>query len=148
MERTDEIRREIVLVASIERVWDAVTDPGQVSLWFGDITEIDLRPGGKARFGWSGYGDAFEAVVVEVDRPHKFSFSWAFQSNTPYEESTARLVEMTLEAVESGTRLTLVESGFLQLSGDEYQKAIDANSGGWDSELADLVTYLAADTGV
>jgi uncharacterized protein YndB with AHSA1/START domain len=147
MERTDEILREIVLPASIERVWDAVTDPREVSKWFGDITEIDLRPGGTAKFGWSEYGDAFEAVVVEVDKPHKFSYRWVFQPNTPYDESTARLVEMTLETVESGTRLTLAESGFLQLSGDEYQKAIDANSGGWESELADLVAYLAADTG-
>jgi len=147
MDRTDEIRREIILPASIERVWDAVTDPKEVSMWFGDITEIDLRPGGKAKFGWSEYGDAFEAVLVEVDRPRKFSYSWAFQSNTSYEESTARLVEMTLETVESGTRLTLVESGFLQLSGDEYQKAIEANSGGWDSELADLFAYLSKDGG-
>ena len=82
-----------------------------------------------------------------MDKPRRFAYRWAFRSNTPYEESTARLVEMTLERVESGTRLTLVESGFLQLSGDEYRDAINANSGGWDSELAELVTYLAVDSG-
>ena len=148
MDRTDEIQREVILAAPIERAWDAITRPEEVSRWFGDIAEIDLQPGGKARFGWSEYGDAFEAVVVEVDKPHKFSYRWMFQPNTPYDEATARLVEMTLEPVDSGTRLTVVESGFTKLTGDEYQKAIDANSGGWDSELADLNTYLAADTGV
>ena len=147
MGRTDEIRREVVLPAPIERVWDAVTDPIELSMWFGDVAEIDLRPGGEAKFGWSAYGDAFEAVVVEVDRPCKFSYRWASQSNTPYDESTARLVEMTLEPLDSGTRLTMVESGFTKLTGDGYQRAIDANSGGWDSELADLITYLAVDTG-
>ncbi len=110
MGRTDEIRREVVLPAPIERVWDAVTDPIELSMWFGDIAEIDLRPGGEAKLGWSAYGDAFEAVVVEVDRPCKFSYRWASQSNTPYDESTARLVEMTLEPLDSGTRLTMVES--------------------------------------
>ena len=85
--------------------------------------------------------------MVEVDRPYKFSYRWASQSNTPYDESTARLVEMALEPLDSGTRLTMVESGFTKLTGDGYQRAIDANSGGWDSELADLITYLAVDTG-
>ena len=143
-ERVDEIRREVVLKAPIERVWQAVTSAEEISRWFGDVVEVDLKPGGKARFGWSEYGDVFEAIVIEVKEPTRFSFSWAFDSNMPYDEGTARLVEINLVAEGGHTRLTLVESGFAQLPDDLYQKRLDANSGGWDSELADLVEYLDA----
>jgi uncharacterized protein YndB with AHSA1/START domain len=47
--RVDDIRREIVIDASIERVWEALTSAEQMSQWFGDSAEIDLRPGGRAR---------------------------------------------------------------------------------------------------
>jgi uncharacterized protein YndB with AHSA1/START domain len=141
-ERIDQIRREVVLNAPIERVWQAVTSSEEISKWFGDVVEVDLQPGGKAKFGWSDYGDVFEAIVVEVKEPTRFSFSWAFDSNVPYDDATARLVEIDLAAEGDNTRLTLVESGFAQLPDDLYQKRLDANSGGWDSELADLVDYL------
>lgn len=141
-ERIDEIRREVVLTAPIDRVWRAVTSQDEVSKWFGDIAEIDLEPGGTARFGWTEFGDVFEAVVVEVDEPTRFSFSWASQANVPYDESMAQHVEITLTPEGENTRLTLVESGFAQLPDDLYQESIDANSGGWDAELGDLVAYV------
>ena len=143
-ERIDEIRREVVLKAPIHRVWQAVTSAEEISKWFGDVVEVDLQPGGNARFGWSDYGDVFEAVVVAVEEPTRFSYSWAIDSNLPYEETIACLVEFNLEAEGENTRLTLVESGFAQIPDEVYQKHFDANSGGWDSELADLVEYLDA----
>ena len=38
----------------------------------------------------------------------------------------------------------MVESGFAQLPGDEYRTAYDGNTGGWASELGELVSYLDA----
>lgn len=143
-EKIDEIRREVVLRAPIDTVWQAVTSAEEVSKWFGDLVEIDLKPGGRAKFGWSEHGDVFEAVVVEVEKPTRFSYSWAIDSNRPYEETIACLVEISLEAQGESTRLTLVESGFARIPDEVYQKHLDANSGGWDSELADLVAYLGA----
>ena len=83
IDRIDEIRREVVLDAPVDRVWKAVTSPEEVSQWFGDVTEIDLQPGGKAKFGWTEYDDVFEAVVTEVEEPSRFAYSWAFKANTP-----------------------------------------------------------------
>lgn len=54
--------------------------------------------------------------------------------NDPAGVST--LVEFSLAPDGEGTRLRLVESGFT----DDKHRA--QNSGGWDSELADLVAFV------
>ena len=46
--RVDEIRRELVVEAPIEQVWEALTTPEHLRKWFGDSAEVDLRPGGRA----------------------------------------------------------------------------------------------------
>ena len=53
-------------------------------------------------------------------------------------------VDFTLEPVPGGTRLRLVESGFAQAAADVARSAHQANSQGWDAELADLETCLDA----
>lgn len=140
--RVDQIRRELVLNAPIEKVWAALTRAEYVKNWFGDIAEIDLRPGGKAKFGWSELDDSSEAIVEIVERPTRFSYRWEAIRNTPIEEAST-LVEFTLEAAGEGTKLTMVESGFASLPEDVYEHQLEANTSGWDAELGDLIDYLA-----
>lgn len=61
-------------------VWDAFTKPEHVRNWWGlreyenHITEIDLRPGGKWRFGQRGRGGdevIFGGVYQEIDAPKR-----------------------------------------------------------------------------
>ena len=47
---TDIIEREIELPATVQTVWQAVTDPDCLSEWLADEVSLDLRPGGEARF--------------------------------------------------------------------------------------------------
>ena len=141
--RIDEIRRELVIAAPIEKVWDALTSPEHLSKWFGDSAEIDLRPGGRARFGWSEFDASSEAIVEIVDRPVRFSFRWESLKDTPVEEAST-LVEFSLESASEGTRLILVESGFADLPEDAYDHRFEENSSGWTAELEDLSVYLTA----
>jgi len=143
MEKVDEIRREVVIDAPIEKVWRAISSQEEIAKWFGDISEVELRRGGAARFGWTEYESVSEAVVEVVDEPHRFAYRWALDSNKPFEESLTTLVEFTLEPRGSGTHLTLVESGFAELPDVQYQEHFGTNSDGWDSELEDLKIYLA-----
>ena len=108
--RVDEIRRELVVEAPIEQVWEALMNAEHLSKWFGDSAEVDLRPGGRARFGWSEFNDSSEAIVEVVDRPSRFSFRWEALRDTPVEQAST-LVEVSLESVGEGTLLTLVASG-------------------------------------
>jgi uncharacterized protein YndB with AHSA1/START domain len=48
------IAQEIVIEAPLELVWGVVTEPEQISQWFTDATELDLRPRASRRgCGWS-----------------------------------------------------------------------------------------------
>ncbi len=53
-------------------------------------------------------------------------------------------MEFTLEPTADGTTLTMVESGFAQVSDDGHKKAYSDNTEGWTHELGELVAYLDA----
>jgi uncharacterized protein YndB with AHSA1/START domain len=93
------IHREIVLPASREDVWDALTDPERLEDWFANDVDLDLRPGGGASFRWSN-GEERHAIVTEVDHERRLSFTWDDEGE----------VELTLDDDADGTRLTVVES--------------------------------------
>jgi uncharacterized protein YndB with AHSA1/START domain len=131
----DRIERELQVKAPMERVWEVITDPAYVSRWFGDTAEIDLRPGGPALFGWTEYGNTAHAVVERVEPPHEFAFRWARESGVAVDAGESTLVEFSLSAVDGGTLLRLVESGFT----DEGH--LKGNNEGWDAELSELVAF-------
>jgi len=81
--------------------------------------------------------------VERVEEPTVFGFTWHIYG-LPEDDPRRTYVEFTLEQVGAATRLTVVESGFAQLSDDVHGKAHDGNTGGWASELAELVDYLDA----
>jgi uncharacterized protein YndB with AHSA1/START domain len=93
------IRREIVLPAPREDVWDALTDPERLADWFANDVHLDLRPGGGASFRWSN-GEERHATVTDVDHERRLAFEWDDEGE----------VELTLDDDAAGTRLTVVES--------------------------------------
>ena len=69
---TDTIERTLELDAAVEDVWRALTDPTELSGWFGDTTELNPRVGADGWFGWQQHGRF--AVRVEVfEPPRRFS---------------------------------------------------------------------------
>ncbi len=93
------IHKEIVLPATREQVWAALTDPAELERWFANDVELDLRPGGAARFCWDN-GECREAVVTEVEPGERLAFEWADEGE----------VEFTLDEDADGTRLVVVET--------------------------------------
>ncbi|HEV3268118.1 MAG TPA: SRPBCC family protein [Acidimicrobiales bacterium] len=140
---TDQIEREVVINAPIERVWSALTEPKGVSSWFsngGDVS-IDLRAGGIMTFD-QGHHGAFKTVIVSVTPPHEFSFRWA--SGYPgvlATEENSTLVEFTLRETPAGTVLRVVESGFdaLDIPGE-----FENHSKGWKSVITEMEKYVLA----
>jgi uncharacterized protein YndB with AHSA1/START domain len=139
----DTIERELILKAPVEFVWTALTDPDHVSEWFGIHTEIDLRPGGRAVFGWPKEGQ-FRAVVDEVDPLRTFAYRWCLERDTPLEQGPTTLVRFTLEEVADGTRLRLVESGFASLPEGVRDRHLADNTKGWIEELGELEAFVEA----
>jgi uncharacterized protein YndB with AHSA1/START domain len=140
----DRIEQEILIEAPPEVVWELVTDPEHVGVWFGDAAEIDLRPGGDAALTWEGHG-TFLARLERVEPPRFFSFRWARPKGTPPAEGNSTLVEFSLNAEGDGTRLRVVESGFAALAVPEDERAqrFADNAEGWNIELGHLRDYAA-----
>ena len=53
-ERT--IERTMEFEASPERVWRAITDPVELSKWFGHETDLELVPGYEGAMTWEQHG--------------------------------------------------------------------------------------------
>jgi uncharacterized protein YndB with AHSA1/START domain len=142
----DQIEREIVINAPVERVWTLITEAEHVGRWFGDAgAEIDLRPGGAMAVRWAESG-ANRGRVVAVEPHTRFSYRWApFEDPGGEEpvEGNSTLVEFTLAPEGDGTRLRVVESGFASLAASEEQRVKNhaGNTEGWRRELDELRQY-------
>ena len=143
----DQIERTVVVSASPEQVWQALTTEDGMKAWFGDIAVMDVRPGGEAVFGWSDDGQSFDAVIETVDPYSRFSFRWAANADTTVEDGPSTLVEFLIETEHEGTRITVVETGFASFPEDVREWHFDENTKGWKSELDHLVAHLGAATG-
>jgi len=105
---TDTIQREIELPASVETVWQAVTDPDSLAEWLADEVELELWPGGDARFvsgeevktGW-----VEEISPPGVDGSGRLAFWWAVD-----DEPASRVCFSVTRRDEDSTLLRIVET--------------------------------------
>lgn len=89
--------------ASIESVWAALSDPGELGHWLGSAVDLDVRPGGRGRVV-DDDGTSREVLVTDV-REHE-TISWHWWSDRD-ELST---VELRLDEHHGRTRLHIIES--------------------------------------
>jgi uncharacterized protein YndB with AHSA1/START domain len=117
-----EVRREIVLPAPPDDVWEALTEAERLEEWFANEVELDPRPGGTGTFRWAN-GEERHAVVEVAEEGRRLAFDW---SDGEAGEAGATTVDFTLEEVAEGTRLTVVETA----------PAIEACASEWTWALA------------
>ena len=75
-----------------------------------------------------------------MEEPSRFVFHWHGAGF----DSPETLVEFTIQAVEGGTRVVVVESGFSKVREEKRESAWHDNDGGWAKELGELKAYLEA----
>jgi uncharacterized protein YndB with AHSA1/START domain len=102
----DEVTREQRLPATPDEVWETLTDSKALEGWFAEEAELELEPGGEARFRMPG-GEQREGFVEEASPGERLAFWWR-PSNRPDEPLTR--VEFSLVEIEGGTVLRVVES--------------------------------------
>jgi uncharacterized protein YndB with AHSA1/START domain len=144
MQVQDQIEREVVIDAPIERVWSLITEAEHVGTWFSEAgAEIDLRPGGAMRLTWKEHGSV-EARIERVEPERLFAFRWPLFGET-LAESNSTLVEFSLAPEGDATRLKVVESGFAELavSEDQQRRHAEENTEGWKGELGHLAEHAA-----
>ncbi|PSC06170.1 vanillate O-demethylase oxidoreductase VanB [Alsobacter soli] len=145
---TDRIEKSIVLKASQDRVWRALTDSEQFGTWFRVKINGPFIPGEAARGMnlYPGYEHVrFEAHIETMDPQSYFAFRWnpyACDPNRDYAAETRTLVEFRLQEIPEGVRLTVVESGFDRLPPERRAEAFRMHEGGWETQLRNIETYL------
>jgi uncharacterized protein YndB with AHSA1/START domain len=97
------VRRAITLPVTRDRAWRAVTE--ELDAWLADEVELDPREGGEVTVRWND-GRSRTGVVEEVAEERRLSFRWRADDDAGAES----LVEFTLDDVEDGTRVTVLEA--------------------------------------
>jgi len=141
-----QIEREIVIDAPVEVVWRTITEPDQISQWFADKVELEVKAGAH---GYMGFGEQGGPVVVEtVDPPTRFSFRWNHPAGEEAVAGNSFLVAFTLVGEGEHTRLRVVESGLdlLPWADVDKQQYAEEHNDGWGEFLDRLVRLLAERT--
>jgi uncharacterized protein YndB with AHSA1/START domain len=108
------LERQVVIPASPDQLWDALTDPESVSAWFGAQVDWDVQPGGAARF--LDDDGTFRRGVIDAVMPGRhLSFRW-WRDGDP--DNGASQVTYQLEPDGDGTRLTVIEQQVADLDVD------------------------------
>jgi uncharacterized protein YndB with AHSA1/START domain len=106
--QTESISFEFDLHHVPEKVWRALTDPVLLGEWLLPVLDLKLEPGAaftlkaQPQPGWDGI---VNCRFLEIEAHRRLSYTWVV-------DDIDTVVMFTLTPTASGTRLSLVQSGF------------------------------------
>jgi uncharacterized protein YndB with AHSA1/START domain len=135
-----EIRKSILIEASPEVVFRAITDPNELTKWFPDQAIFEPRVGGKMKFSFYKKNaqrqdrDYFpQGTIIEFVPNKKISYTWEHPDIPDFPKT---VVTWELEKIDnSRTKLDLLHSGF------KPDKMIKEHDEGWTYYLTRLEGY-------
>ncbi len=145
---SDRIEKTVELRAPLARVWRALTDHEEFGTWFRVRLEGPFLPGRSVQghVTYPGYEHLrFEVMVKKMERERLFSFTWhpyAVDPKQDYSGEPPTLVEFTLAKTATGTKLTVVESGFDKLPAHRRDEAFRMNERGWGMQMENIARHL------
>jgi len=138
MSKTREVRKSVVVDATPELAFEALTGAGELREWCSDQAWTEVRPGGRYELRWnSGY--RADGKFTELDPPHRAAVTWR-GTGEPGESA----VEFTVRPVTGGTEVTIRHHGFGP--GAEWDEVVKASEEGWREGVENLKSTL--ETGV
>lgn len=144
------IDRTIEVNAPPEQVWRALTTAKDLSAWFRVSVDGELAPGADV---WMtsrspGHeGTRFLVRVTEMTPPRRFAWQWhpgAVDPTVDYSTEPWTTVTFTLEPSGRGTRLSVSETGFNEISIARRAKVFADNTGGWTTVIVWIQEYAEA----
>ena len=135
--QTESLSFEFDLHHSPEKVWRALTDPALLAEWLLPVVDLELEPGAAFVFktqpypGWDG---TVHCRLLEIEAQRKLSYTWVVG-----EMALDTVVTFTLTPTNSGTRLSLVQSGVKP----DQKKNFGGARYGWKMMGGKLVALLA-----
>ena len=145
----DRIEKVVDLKAPVARVWRALTSHEEFGEWFrvrldnpfevGVVTTGNITYPGYEHMEWV-------STTERMDHEELFAFSWppsAVDPDTEYGDDAKVMVEFRLEPTDDGTRLTIIESGFMQFPESKRLEVLRSNSQGWDIQAENISAYVS-----
>jgi uncharacterized protein YndB with AHSA1/START domain len=156
---SDRIEKKVLLRASPQRVWRALSDSTEFGSWFGMKFEGQFAPGtslrgvivptsvdaevAKAQKPYEG--TPVELMIEQMETERLFSFRWhpgAVEPGIDYSVEPTTLVVFELEKVADGILLTITESGFDEVPLARRAKTLSANEKGWSMVVKLIEKYM------
>lgn len=138
--KTTEIKKSIVIDASPEVVFKAITDPDELTNWFPDQAILEPKVGGRMKFSFRKeensecrQGSTHEGTITEFIPDKKISYTWEDSKEADFSRT---VVTWELEKIEDNkTSLKLLHTGF---RAEEKAKQYEE---GWSHFLGQLARY-------
>jgi uncharacterized protein YndB with AHSA1/START domain len=133
--QTESVSLEFDLQHPPQKVWRALTDPVLLAEWLLPVLGLKVEPGAAFTFqappqpGWDG---TVQCRLLEIDAQKKLSWAWVVGD-------IDTVVTFTLTPTPSGTRLSVVQSGFKP----EQKQNFAGARYGWKMMGGKLVDVLA-----
>jgi uncharacterized protein YndB with AHSA1/START domain len=133
--QTESISFEFDLHHLPEKVWRALTDPVLLAEWLLPVLDLKVEPGAAFTFkaqpqpGWDG---VVNCRFLEIEAHRRLSYTWVVGGMDT-------VVMFTLTPTASGTRLSLVQSGFRP----DQKRNVNGARYGWKMMGGKLVDLLA-----
>ncbi len=166
---SDRIEKRVVLRASLQRVWQAISDAKQFGVWFGIELTGEFVAGSSIT--GSFIADLDETAIVKqqeklglrptairmaekqfvfctverVEPERYFSFRWipyGIDADADPNAEPTTLVEFFLQEMSEGTLLTIVESGFDSVPAHRRERAFRMNEAGWGAQAENVSRYV------
>ena len=134
--QTESISFEFDLHHSPEKVWRALTDPALLTEWLLPVVDLKLESGAAFTFktqAYPGWDGTVNCRFLEIEAQRKLSYTWVVG------DMLDTVVTFTVTQTASGTRLSLVQSGFKP---DQKRESGGARYG-WKMMGGKLVDLLA-----
>lgn len=144
------IHRTIEIKAPPERVWRALSSVEELSAWFQVKIEGKLAPNNDV---WmtsvhpQHAGQRFQVWIKEMTPPQRMVWEWhpgEIDPKLDYSREPRTTVTFILEASGKGTRLSVSETGFDEISLARRAKVYEDNKQGWAEVLVWLQKYVEA----
>jgi uncharacterized protein YndB with AHSA1/START domain len=142
--QTESLSFEFDLLHSPTKVWRALTDPVLLAEWLLPVIDLELERGAAFAFktqpypGWDG---TVNCRFLEIEAQRKLSYTWVVGDNVTGGFFLDTVVTFTLTPTTSGTRLSVVQSGFKP----DQKKNFGGARYGWKmmgGKLVDLLTRI------
>ncbi len=132
--QTERIEMEVELAHATAKVWRALTEPELLTAWLLPVFGLSLEPGAAFTFQappqpeWDG---KVRCKLLSAEPMKRISWSWVVGDMDT-------VVTFTLQALDTGTRLTLLHTGFAE----HQKKNFGGARYGWKMMGGQLVELL------